>query len=74
MLFRSCWLALDLNCERVIVFFVPEGGDYATHAYWYDIVQNSWSKADYTSKFATGGITAAATIAGSVMSTPWCSS
>lgn len=58
---KRCWMTLDVNAERLGIFFVPTGGMYPTKAYWYDLLQGSWMLADYsddTSHMATGGITA----------------
>jgi hypothetical protein len=55
---RRCWLALDINAERLGVFLVPAGGAYAGAIYWLDLAQGSWSKQDLSEAFAAGGITA----------------
>jgi hypothetical protein len=65
---RRCWIALDVNAERLGVFIVPDGGDYAGAIYWYDLAQQSWSKQDLTECFPVGGVTAVSLV-GSVTGT-----
>jgi hypothetical protein len=55
---RRCWLALDVNAERLGLFLVPAGGQYAGVIYWLDLTQGAWSKQDLTESFSAGGITA----------------
>lgn len=60
---RRCWLALDVNAERLGLFLVPSGGDYIGVLYWYDLAQGTWSKQDLIEGFPTGGITAVSLVA-----------
>lgn len=55
---RRCWLALDINAERLGLFLVPAGREYGGAIYWCDLVQGSWSKQDLSEAFAGGGVTA----------------
>lgn len=61
---RRCWMALDVNAERVWIFIVPDGGTYITKAYGYSIRDKAWSFLDLSVKFnSTTGITVASQVA-----------
>jgi hypothetical protein len=60
---RRCWLALDINAERLGVFLVPSGREYIGVIYWYDLTQGVWARQDLTEGFPSGGITAVSQVA-----------
>lgn len=60
---RRCWIAMDVNAERLGVFFVSAGGDYIGQVYWYDLTQGTWARQDLDAGFPSGGITAVARVA-----------
>jgi len=53
-----CWMSMGAQGSRLWIFVVPSGSSYITKAYGRDMITGNWMVRDYSSKWASGGITA----------------